>query len=72
MSAGIERRKTGAFVAGGKARARASDMARIARAVETPAFVIDERAIVAADVSPRGREPVRARPNGRPKRAAIV
>ena len=48
MSAGIERCGTGAFVAGGKARSRAADMARIARAVETPAFVIDERAIVAA------------------------
>jgi hypothetical protein len=53
MSAGLERRRTGTFVAGGKARTRPAELARIARAVETPAFVIDERAIVSA--ARRGR-----------------
>jgi carboxynorspermidine decarboxylase len=48
MKAGIGQRRTGAVVVGETACRRAEGLAGIVRAVETPAFVIDERAIVEA------------------------
>jgi carboxynorspermidine decarboxylase len=54
MNAGIGWRRTGTIAAGGTACRRAASLARIARAVETPAFVIDERVIV--DAAHRGSQ----------------
>ncbi len=58
MKAGLGRRKLGGAVAGPKARPHAGGLARVVRAVETPAFVIDERVLLAA--ARRGSELARA------------
>jgi carboxynorspermidine decarboxylase len=58
MGTRIGRRRTGALVAGRRARKRADGLARVVRAVETPAFVIDERVLVEA--ARRGAELARA------------